>query len=90
MDKVHLLISGQVQGVLFRMHTHKKATELKLTGWVRNLSDGSVETFAEGPREQLEIFAEWCRHGPPAAKVAQVKIKWQEGPKQFGDFRIQG
>ena len=88
MRQVHLFISGQVQGVFFRTHTHKKALELKLTGWVRNLDDGRVETFAEGPEEKLQKFVEWCHKGPPAARVEDVEINWQEGEQQFKDFRI--
>jgi len=90
MPQVHLLISGRVQGVFFRMHTHKKALELKLTGWVRNIDDGRVESFAEGPQEKLEVFVEWCHRGPPAAKVDQVEAEWQEGEYQYKDFRITG
>ena len=88
MNQVHLFISGRVQGVFFRMHTHKKALELKLTGRVRNLDDGRVEVFAEGPEGKLELFVEWCHKGPPAARVENVEINWQEGEQQFQDFRI--
>lgn len=90
MPQVHLLISGRVQGVFFRMHTHKKAVELKLTGWVRNLSGGEVEAFAEGPEEKLMAFIEWCHQGPPAADVEDVKTDWYDGENQYGDFRITG
>lgn len=88
MSQVHLFISGSVQGVFFRMHTHKKALELKLTGFVRNLPDGRVEAYAEGNQDALEKFVEWCHHGPPAAKVAQVEESWDYGENQYGDFRI--
>ena len=88
MPQVHLFISGRVQGVFFRMHTHKKALELKLSGRVYNLDDGRVEVFAEGPEEKLELFIEWCHKGPPAARVENVEINWQEGERQFQDFRI--
>ena len=88
MPQVHLFISGGVQGVFFRMHTHKKAIALKLTGWVRNLPDGRVETFAEGPQEKLDEFVEWCHKGPPAARVEKVDTEWSEKENRFGDFRI--
>ncbi len=90
MTQVHLYISGRVQGVFFRHHTHKKATALKLTGWVRNLSDGRVEVFAEGPSDKLEELINWCHQGPPAADVEKVDVEWLEEGPQYGDFRIQG
>lgn len=88
MIQVHLTISGRVQGVFFRHHTHKKATELKLTGRVCNLPDGRVEVFAEGPSDKLEKLVDWCHQGPPAANVEKVDVEWLEGEQQFGDFRI--
>lgn len=88
MPQVRLVISGRVQGVFFRMHAHKTATALKLTGWVRNTGDGCVEAFAEGPREKLEEFADWCRRGTPAASVENIDIEWSEAESRFGDFRI--
>lgn len=91
MPQVHLFISGQVQGVLFRMHAHKKATSLKLTGWVRNLGDGRVEILAEGEPEILENFVDWCHQGPPAAQVENVEAQWHdEEENSCRDFRITG
>ncbi len=52
--RVHILVSGLVQGVFFRAHTREKASELFLSGWVKNLPDGRVEILAEGERENLE------------------------------------
>lgn len=90
MPQVHLFISGRVQGVFFRMHTHKKALALKLTGWVKNIPDGRVETFAEGPSQNLEIFVDWCHQGPPAADVSHVAVEWLDEENQYQDFRITG
>lgn len=91
MPQVHLFISGQVQGVLFRMHAHKKATALKLTGWVRNLPDERVEVLAEGSLEALENFVDWCHEGPPAAQVENVEVHWMdEEENSCKDFRITG
>lgn len=90
MPQVHLFISGHVQGVLYRMHAHKKATELGLTGWVRNLPDGRVESYAEGSEEDLEAFVEWCHVGTPASEVEYVEAEWKDEPDQYRDFRIQG
>lgn len=75
--RVHFWVSGRVQGVGFRYHTQVRATELGLLGWVRNLADGRVEVVAEGPRAQIEKLVEWCRKGPPSAKVVRL-----EGPNE--------
>lgn len=90
MPQVHLLISGRVQGVFYRMHTHKKALSLKLSGWVRNLPDGRVEAYAEGEEEDLQAFIDWCNQGPPAAQVEQVEVNWEHGENSYKDFRIVG
>lgn len=55
------------------METQKKAQELKLTGWVRNCEDGSVEVHAEGKDDQLQQLEEWLHHGPTTAKVENVQ-----------------
>ena len=83
MPQVHLYISGKVQGVFFRTHTHKRAAELYVTGWTRNLMDGRVEVYGEGDQTSLEQFIEWCHHGPPAAAVENVEVEWEYGENQF-------
>jgi len=85
---VHCFISGHVQGVFYRANTRRKALELGLTGWVRNLGDGRVELQAFGTPDQLEILTEWLWQGPSAAKVDDVTsqdIPWQD----FKDFMVQ-
>jgi acylphosphatase len=66
------LVHGLVQGVFFRNSTQKKATELCLTGWVRNLPEGGVELVACGPIENLKQLETWLWQGPPAANVEKV------------------
>ncbi|MBI1909280.1 MAG: acylphosphatase [Deltaproteobacteria bacterium] len=83
----HLIISGRVQGVCFRICTEQEALRLKLTGWVRNLPTGQVETYLEGEEEKVEKMIEWCHQGPPAAKVKTVEVLWEK-PKNFSDFSI--
>jgi acylphosphatase len=65
-----------VQGVSFRWHTREEAGALGLTGWVRNLPDGSVEVLAEGEQAPLEALARWVAHGPPHARVDHVDARW--------------
>lgn len=86
--RVHLLISGIVQGVNFRYYTRETARRLKLTGWVKNLPDGKVEAVAEGDEKAIDEFIEWCKHGPPSAKVEHVEIKKVKYTGEFSDFKI--
>lgn len=64
---LHAVVHGRVQGVFFRASTQKKARALGLTGWVRNLPDGTVEVLAVGPRPALEALLAWLHEGPPLA-----------------------
>lgn len=69
-----LLIRGQVQGVGYRWWAARQARALGLSGWVRNLHDGRVECWAEGPEAALEALVQACRGGPPSAEVDAVEV----------------
>jgi acylphosphatase len=69
MSQLHVRLSGLVQGVGFRWFVREKARRLGLSGWVRNLPDGSVEVLASGEESQLELLKEQLRVGPPGAVV---------------------
>jgi acylphosphatase len=84
--RVHLVVSGRVQGVAFRAYTVDEARRLGLAGWVRNLPDGRVEAEAEGEREALEALVRWCRRGPPAARVDDVAVTWRPHAGDLGRF----
>ncbi|MDB5099405.1 MAG: acyP [Cyanobacteria bacterium RYN_339] len=86
MQRVHLYVSGRVQGVFYRASTEAVATPLHLTGWVRNLHDGRVEVVAEGPQEALDRLVQWCHRGPDAAQVAGVDVTWSDATGEFGGF----
>lgn len=86
--RVHVLISGIVQGVFFRHHTRELAKELGLKGWVRNTEDGRVEAVFEGETEKIEKMLEFCRRGPSSAKVERVEIKEEKPRNEFKNFRI--
>lgn len=88
MARLHLRVKGDVQGVFFRANTKDKADELKVTGWVRNCRDGSVECVAEGEKEKLEELTEWCKKGPPGAKVNSVESGWEEFKGNFKAFSV--
>jgi acylphosphatase len=68
-EAVHIVVRGRVQGVWYRASAKARASELKLAGWARNCPDGTVEIHAEGDRQNLDQFIEWCRKGPSAAEV---------------------
>ena len=85
---LHLRVYGRVQGVYYRDFTRRHALRLKLTGWVRNLPDGTVEATAEGEKQQLLEFITALKQGPPASRVVDVEIIWQEFTDKFPDFKI--
>lgn len=74
MPRVHVFVSGRVQGVFFRDGTKRKAVELGLRGWVRNLPDGRVEAVFEGDRAAVQAALGWVRRGPPLARVDEVEV----------------
>ena len=84
---VHIVVHGSVQGVFFRASTQSQASEHSLTGWVRNLPDGTVEIHAEGEKESLDRFIEWCRQGPPAANVQRLDLDWVAS-QSLSDFEV--
>jgi len=84
----HILITGFVQGVGFRQFVKQQAEQLHLTGWVRNLPDGSVETVAKGSQESIEKFIEHCKKGPFLSDVEYVNITWKDDEKSFEEFTI--
>lgn len=73
-----LRISGRVQGVFFRESMRQRAEQLKVTGWVRNCADGTVEAIAQGDAFEVGRLIEWAQRGPDAAKVDKVEIEIAE------------
>ena len=85
----HYSIEGRVQGVGFRWFTRKVAEEIGVTGWVRNLPDGTVEAVARGTLEQLERFELRLGEGPPAGRVHRLEVDDAvEGSGLGGPFEI--
>ena len=70
--RIHALVHGRVQGVFFRDYTRREALRLGLTGWVRNLATGSVETEFEGSPDQVEDMLDWLSIGSPQSLVSLV------------------
>ena len=88
-QRFHAIVHGHVQGVSFRYYTLATAKTLDLTGWVRNLPDGTVETVAEGPKVQLDSLLTFLRRGPTGARVTSVDVEWSAASGVFEDFEIQ-
>ena len=86
--RAHVIISGRVQGVAFRIATVEEAQRLGLDGWVRNLRDGRVEALVEGERPKVEALVAWCHHGPPPARVMDVQVSWEPAQGGLGPFDI--
>ena len=84
--KIH--VTGHVQGVGFRWSAVKEARSLGLTGYVKNLPDGSVYIEAEGPLEQLNAFVEWCKKGPAYGFVESVIVD-KLPPVNYTEFLVQ-
>ena len=88
MKRVHLIISGQVQGVFFRHHTNMVGNNLGLKGFVRNLPNGDVEVVAEGDEGKLNELIEFCKKGPVGSYVENVKIEYEKLTKEFNGFSV--
>lgn len=84
--RVHVWISGRVQGVGYRFSTCELAGRLGLSGWVRNLGDGRVEAVFEGPSAEVARAVAWCRQGPPGAWVSELQTE-TESPTGESGFR---
>ncbi len=86
--RAHILVSGRVQGVFFRLETRYEAERRNVAGWVRNTYDGKVEAVFEGEKEDVEKLIAFCQRGPPAARVTDVNYQWEQYTGEFRDFKI--
>ena len=85
---LQVVVYGRVQGVFFRDFVSRRAVELGLTGFVRNLRGGGVEVNAEGGRKQLEELISHLKVGPPAARVEKVATSWSEYTDGYTGFKV--
>jgi acylphosphatase len=72
--RVHVFVSGSVQGVAYRYYAQDAARGRGLSGWVRNLTDGRVEAVFQGRAPAVDAMVNWCRRGPPSASVTAVEV----------------
>jgi acylphosphatase len=82
-----VVVHGFVQGVFFRDTCRREAAAAGVTGWVRNLPDGTVEAAFEGSPDAVERLVEWCRQGPPHAVVDRIDV-YDEEPAGESGFHI--
>ena len=85
--RYRVLVSGQVQGVFFRAACRQEAQRHGVSGWVRNLPDGTVEAVFEGPDAEVGRLVEWSRRGPRAAVVQDVRVV-AEPPEGISGFQV--
>ena len=88
MKRVHVYISGRVQGVFFRAETQRVSQGFNITGWVRNMADGRVEAVFEGDDADIDKMLAWCYIGPSAARVEEVLTEEEPYIGEFRDFSV--
>lgn len=86
MVRARVIVEGIVQGVYFRANTVEAAKRHGVYGWVKNKPDGTVEAVLEGREGSVKTVIEWCRVGPPSARVDKVSTSWEEYKDEFDDF----
>jgi acylphosphatase len=82
------VVRGLVQGVGYRWFVQREASRLRLSGWVANMADGSVEVVAEGSHADLEQLVAALREGPSAALVDEVRVRHEPARGGLGSFDI--
>jgi acylphosphatase len=88
MIRAHLIIKGYVQGVGYRATTSRKASQLKIKGWIKNLPNGSVEAIIEGDEEAVNELIKWCFRGPTKACVRDIQVKKMTATGEFPYFFV--
>jgi len=86
--RVHIWITGRVQGVGFRAFVQQSAGYIGVTGWARNVGWNQVETVAEGPRNKVEQFVSVVKRGPTVSRVDEAKVEWETPTGEFRSFEV--
>ena len=87
-QRVHILVSGKVQGVFFRQALKVIARKNNVLGWVRNLTDKRVEAILEGDSKSVNMVIEWTRIGPANSRVDNIEVSNQEFKNEFSTFEV--
>ncbi|SDI84875.1 acylphosphatase [Ferrimonas sediminum] len=88
MKRLMVKVSGRVQGVWYRASAQEAALRLGVTGYVRNLDDGSVEMLAQGADKAVDAMLDWAHQGPPQAEVTDVLVSDYDGTDLYLDFEV--
>jgi acylphosphatase len=86
--RAHIFVTGRVQGVFFRSETTYEARKHHVVGWVRNLPDDRLEGVFEGEEEDVKKLVEFCKRGPPAAKIEETVVSYEPYSGVFTSFEI--
>jgi acylphosphatase len=86
--RCHVIVSGKVQGVCFRMETKRVAENYGLSGWVRNNRNGTVEAVFEGEKGDVASAVDWCREGPPYSRVVKVDVEQENYSGEYEGFEV--
>ena len=87
-QRVHLLVSGKVQGVFFRQALKVVAKKNNVSGWVRNLKDKRVEVVLEGDSKSIDLVIDWARIGPANSRVDNIEVGNEEFKNEFLTFEV--
>ena len=88
MKSVDVKVSGVVQGVYYRASARREGALRGLRGWVRNESDGSVALRLQGDPAAVDAMLDWCRVGPPAARVSRLTVTDAPADETLHDFEV--
>ena len=88
LTRAHIIITGRVQGVGYRYFTIRRAEQLGLKGWVKNLYNGVVETEVEGDKSDIKTLIEYLWQGPSLSRVTDVKVNWLNYTGEYNDFSV--
>ncbi len=88
MIRVHIWIKGRVQAVGFRAHVEYFSLQIGVFGWVRNIGRNTVETVAEGTREQIDQFIEMVKTGPPNSRVDEARVEYEPTTGYLSGFTV--
>ena len=86
--RIHIFVTGRVQGVFFRQSTRVMAIKNNVNGWVRNLDDGRVEIVAEGEESNVNTLANWCKTGPANSRVDEFELSEENSTGEFENFEV--
>tara|TARA_B100001750_G_scaffold93590_1_gene73819 strand:+ start:192 stop:470 length:279 start_codon:yes stop_codon:yes gene_type:complete len=88
LKRIHIFVTGRVQGVFFRQSTKVVAIKNNVNGWVRNLDDGRVEIVGEGEESNINSFIDWCKTGPANSRVDEFELSEENITNEFKIFEV--